>query len=1289
MGAARNIDIHGAKGGEEKPKTPTEAPDSLRSVAIAKMLIAVGEGEFEGTPTPRDIYLDNTPLQDPQGNMNFPNVKWEWRTGAVDQTYIQGIPSVENETTISTELRSGTPWVRAINNTQLSAVRVRFAWPALQSVDAGGNINGYRIEYKVELATDGGAYQQVLSEAVDGKTTSVYERTRRIDLPKATTGWLMRITRITVNQNNNKISDTMQIAGFTEVIDAKIRYPNTALLYIEFSAEQFRSIPAVTVETKLKKMQVPSNYDPVSRSYSGVWDGTFKQAWTDNAVWMTYDITTADRFGLGRRIKPWMVDKWELYRISQYCDQLVPDGKGGQEPRFICNLNLQSKADARSLLRDISAIYRGMTYWAQGQVFTLADMPRATDFDFAYTRANVLEGKFTYSSASERTRYTRALISYDNPLNNYDTDVTAVTDQKLQRRYGDNPLEISAIGCTRESEAQRRGKWALLTNSKDRAVTFKVGLDGRIPLPGYVIPIADELLAGRAIGGRISAVNGKVITLDRDTQAKPGDRLILNLPDGKCEGRTVQMVSGRQVTVTVAYSVTPEPELVWALDADDLAVPLYRVVSVARPEPGVFEISAVQYDPSKFAHIDTGARLEERPISVIPVTVVPPPASVTLTSSYAVNQGIAISTMNISWPAVAGAVAYDVEWRKDSGNWIKVQRTGSTSVDITGIYSGAYLARVRAVSAFEISSIWKNSSLTNLEGKTGLPPAVSFLTTTSLVYGIGIQWGFPPGAEDTQRTELWYSESPDLTTAVKLSDFSYPQAKHEMHALLPGASLFFWARLVDRSGNVGPFWPVPGAVNGQASTEQSDYEAYYAEKIGKGALYQSLREEIELITGDGPGSVNERLEEAKQELKDLIEQVNDALAYDPAKPYLKGDIVRLDQRLYQAKGPMPVGSAPPNATYWIDIGTILETTDALVSQVQIIETKIEEIDGKVLATATSVEALRSAARGDDGAGDLADAIKGWTSTADLAVERKTRASENDAMAQQLLTLGAQVGDNKSSLTVLEQVFASNRETSAAQITKLNSELSAVDQKANGTAQALSSLDTKVTNLDGKITSQAASNEALRASVRGDDGSGDLAGAIKAWESTAAISTEKKVRASEIEAQAKVSETLQSSIGQTSASVQTVSETVVQLNGKVLAQTTMKAQTIVDGRKVVSGLAFGANGEQSEFLIFAQRFAIVNEVSGKVDPMFVVENGQAVFNTAIISKAIIQEVVLGMVLRSPAVDSLGRPLLEINIPAGTFTLRSAGTGGSSLLNNDGLTVFDAGGVDRVSVGRLSV
>ncbi|MGH8447862.1 TipJ family phage tail tip protein [Pseudomonas sp.] len=1283
-----DIEIHGAKGGESKPKSPVESPDSLRSTNLAKILIAVGEGEFEGTPTARDIYLDNTPIQDASGAYNFTNVKWDWRSGSVEQTFIPGIPSIENETSLNIELRSGAPWVQSFTNLQLSAVRLRLATPRLASQDNEGNVNGYRIEYAVDVSTDGGSYQEVLVDALDGKTTTRYERSRRIDLPQATSGWQVRVRRITPNQNTDKIADTMFIAGHTQVIDAKLRYPNTALLFIEFDAEQFTNIPAVTVKCKARKWQVPSNYDPVARTYTGAWDGTMKQAWTNNPAWITYGICTDDRFGLGKRIKPWMVDKWELFRIAQYCDQLVPDGLGGQEPRFLCDMNLQGKADSWSLLRDISAIYRGMTYWAQGQLVMQADMPRAQDIDYVFTRSNVLDGVFNYGGASTKTRYTRCLVSYDNPANNYDTDVIPYADIPLQRRFGDKPTEISAIGCTRASEAMRRAKWAVLSNNQDRTVTFKTGMEGQIPLPGHIIPIADSVRAGREVGGRISEAAGRVIRLDRDTHAKAGDRLIINLPDGRAEGRTIQSVNGRGVTVTVAYSETPVADLQWALDADDLAIPLYRVLKTARTTEGDYEISALQYEPSKFGNIDTGARLEERPISVIPITVVPAPASVTITSNVSIDQGLAISTMNISWPAVNGAVAYDVEWRKDSGNWIKVQRTGSTSVDVTGIYSGAYVARVRSVSAFEISSIWKNSNLTNLEGKVGLPPAVSFLTTTSLVYGIGIQWGFPPGAEDTQRTELWYSQSADLTTAVKLSDFSYPQASHEMHSLLAGASLFFWARLVDRTGNVGPFFPVPGAVNGQASTKQSDYEAYYAEKIGKGALYQSLREEIELISGDGPGSVNERLEVAKEELEGLLGQITGAAPFDPAKPYPAGSFVQQDGHIYQATQAVPAGVTPPNVTYWKDIGTILETTNALSQQIALVSTKIEEIDGKVLATATSVEALRSAARGDDGAGDLADAIKGWTSTADLAVERKTRATENDAMAQQLLTLGAQVGENKSSLTVLEQVVATNRETAATQITQLKSDLGAVDQKATGNALAITGLDTKVTNLDGKITSQASSNESLRASVRGDDGSGDLAGAIKAWESTAAISTERKVRASEIEAQAKVSETLQSSIGQTSASVQTVSETVVRLDGRVSAQTTMKAQTIVDGRRVVSGLAFGSNGDQAEFLIFAQRFAIVNEISGKVDPMFVIENGQAVFNTAIISKAIIQEIILGMVLRSPAVDSKGRPLLEINIPAGTFTLRSSGTGGSSLLNNDGLTVFDGNEDKRVMVGRQS-
>ncbi|MFG8857064.1 host specificity protein J [Pseudomonas aeruginosa] len=1004
MGADVQQHLTGRKGGSSKPKQPSIARDSLQSVATAKLLLAVGEGEFAEGPSDQDIYLDNTPLMDASGNVNFPNVKWEWRSGSVDQDYIPGIPSVENETTVNVELRSDTPWVRSVTNTQLSAVRLRFAWPALQKQESSGDVNGYRIEYAVDVSTDGGAYQQVLLDAVGGKTTSRYERSQRIDLPAATTGWQVRVRRITPNQNSSLIADTMLIAGLTEVIDAKLRYPNTALLYIEFSAEQFSNIPAVTVECKARKVQVPTTYDPELRTYTGVWDGSFKSAWTNNPAWITYDISTNARFGLGKRIKPWMVDKWELYKIAQYCDQLVPDGKGGQEPRFLCDLNLQSRSQAWTLLRDIAAIYRGMSYWAQGQLVSQADMPRTADFDYVFTRANVIDGKMTYGAASARTRYSRALVSYDNPANNYDTDVTGYSDAPLLRRYGDNPVELSAIGCTRESEAQRRGKWAVLTSVQDRTITFATGMEGRIPLPGYIIPVADSLLAGREIGGRISAVAGRVVTLDRVTQAKAGDRLIINLPSGRAEGRTVQSVNGKAVTVTAAYSEAPEPELCWALDADDLAVQLYRVMSTKRDDNGQWTINGLQYEPSKFDHIDTGARLEERPISIIPVTTVQPPASVTLSSRWTIDQGLAVSTMTIIWPAVEGAVAYDVEWKKDSGNWIRLPRAGTTSVDVTGIYAGGYLARVRAVSAFDITSVWKSSILTQLSGKTGAPPALAFLRTTSGPWKIGLEWGFPAsGAADTAYTEIQQSVTPGGSeqNATALGLFAYPTDTHTLTSLAAGARLAFRGRLIDRTGNVGPWsaW-----VDGISSTDASEYNELITKEYVESALGEQFFENIEQIGGN---------------VDQLMEQY-----YDAGTVYQKGQIVRLNGRFYQALQDVPAGNPPPNPVYWADVGELVESVDALALRVTENAAAIEELDGVVQSSASSLDVLQAAARREPATGEKADALKGWDTIARAATEVIVRANEIEAQAKRVETVQAQTSANGAAIQTTQSVVAS-------------------------------------------------------------------------------------------------------------------------------------------------------------------------------------------------------------------------------------------------------------------------
>ncbi|HHN5958919.1 TPA: host specificity protein J, partial [Klebsiella pneumoniae] len=528
---ANNI-IKGRKGGGSKQRTPTEQPDDLQSVAKAKILLALGEGEFAGGLTGKDIYLDGTPLENADGSQNFSGVSWEFRPGTQAQTYIQGIPGTENEISVGLEVSSKTAWTHTFTNTQLSAVRFRLKWPSLMKQEDDGDVVGNTVRYAIDLQTDGGAWQTVLETAVSGKTTTGYERSHRIDLPQACSTWTLRLRKISPDANSVKTGDVMTLQSYTEVIDAKLRYPNTALLYIEFDSSQFNgSIPQISCEPRGRVIRVPDNYNPETREYTGVWTGGFKWAWTDNPAWIYYDIVIADRFGLGNRLSSANISKWTLYQIAQYCDQLVPDGRGGDgmEPRYTCNVYVQERNDAYTVLRDFAAIFRGMTCWNGEQIVVLADMPR--DVDFTYTRANIV-GKPRYSSSSSQVRYTNALVSWSDPDNAYADAMEPAFIPELVSRYSFNQLEMTAIGCTRQSEAHRKGLWGILTNNKDRMVEIDVGLDGRIPQPGYIIALADELLAGRVNGGRISAVNGRVITLDRDVDAKPGERLQLNLPSG-------------------------------------------------------------------------------------------------------------------------------------------------------------------------------------------------------------------------------------------------------------------------------------------------------------------------------------------------------------------------------------------------------------------------------------------------------------------------------------------------------------------------------------------------------------------------------------------------------------------------------------------------------------------------------------------------------------------------------------------------------------------------------------
>lgn len=865
------LDIIGHKGkGGGSARVPVEAADSLRSISYARVLDLISEGEIAGFAAPdgslrpagqeaKSVYLDGTPLMADDGTLAYSNVYLDWRAGTQHQSYIPGFPSVESETAVGVELRSGTPWTRAVTNTQLSAVRVRLSVLALSKTNtSNGDITGHRVEYAIDVATDGGAYQQVLLAAFDGKTTTQYSRSHRVDLPAATTGWSIRVRRITANANSATIADTTRVESITEVIDAKLRYPMSALVGIRVDAQQFQSIPTRAYLIKGRILKVPTNYDPIARTYSGVWDGTFKLAWSNNPAWVFYDLVLSDRYGVGHLISSAQVDKWALYQIAQWCDVLVSDGKGGTEPRFTCNAYIQSQADAWKLLQDLVSVFRGIAYWAGGQVMTGADMP--SDPVYTFTQANVIEGRFTYSGSARKTRHTVALVSWNDPADQYRAKVAYVEDRDGIARYGVRQVSLTAFGCTSEAQAQRAGQWALLTaRLETETVSFSVGLDGVIPAPGKIIAVADANRAGRRIGGRIKAASGRVVTVDKlPAEAAVGDTLTVALPSGITQTLAISAINGDAVTVADDWSALPQPEAVWLLQSTTLKAQLFRVLGIAEGKgegegrPLQFDITAVRHEPGKYAAIDNGVRIDPRPISVIPPGIQPPPTGVLITSHSVIEQGIARHVMTISWDAAEAATEYEVQWRRDSGEWVTVPRTGGLSVDIPGVYTGQYLARVRAINARDIGSIWATGVLTSVQGKTGTPPAVTMLTATlNRVFGIGLAWAFPAGAEDTQRTEIWYSTTSNRADAVKLADLAYPQYQHDLMGLSAGAELWFWARLVDRSGNVGPWYPSGAGVRGQASTDAAPILQYLAGQIGSTQLAQEVLDQIESAGGAG------------------------------------------------------------------------------------------------------------------------------------------------------------------------------------------------------------------------------------------------------------------------------------------------------------------------------------------------------------------------------------------------------------------------------------------------------
>ncbi|MGU3241708.1 phage tail protein [Enterobacter hormaechei] len=1206
--------ITGRKGGSSSSRTPTEQPDDLQSVAKAKILVALGEGEFAGQLTGKDIYLDGTALENADGSQNFSGVTWEFRAGTQAQKYIQGIPGTENEISVGTEVTSATAWTRTFTNTQLSAVRLRLKWPSLFKQEDDGDLVGYSVNYAIDLQTDGGTWQTVLNTSVTGKTTSGYERSHRIDLPQAGSTWTIRLRKITADANSAKIGDTMTLQSFTEVIDAKLRYPNTALLYIEFDSSQFNgSIPQISCEPRGRVIRVPDTYDPETRSYSGTWTGAFKWAWTDNPAWIFYDLVVSDRFGLGHRLTAANIDKWTLYQVAQYCDQMVPDGKGGDgtEPRYTCNVYIQDRNDAYTVLRDFAAIFRGMTYWGGDQIVALADMPR--DVDYSYTRANVVGGRFTYSSSTTKTRYTTALVSWSDPGNAYADAMEPVFEQALVARYGFNQLEMTAIGCTRQSEANRKGRWGILTNNKDRVVSFDVGLDGNIPQPGYIIAVADELLSGKVMGGRISAVNGRVIKLDRVADAAAGDRLILNLPSGASQSRTIQAVNGESVTVTTAYSETPQAEAVWVVESNELYAQQYRVVSVADNDDGTFTITGAWHDPDKYARIDTGAIIDQRPVSVIPPGNQSPPANIVISSFSVVQQNISVETMRVSWDQAQNAIAYEAQWRRNDGNWVNVPRSSTTSFDVPGIYAGRYLVRVRAINAAEISSGWGYSEEKTLTGKVGNPPKpVGFIASDNVFFGIELSWGFPANTDDTLKTEIQYSLTGTEEDAMLLADVPYPQRKYQQMGLKAGQIFWYRAQLVDRSGNESGYteW-----VRGQASIDVSDITDVILEEIKDSEVFKDLiesavdsseklaelseaikenadglaaavgsnKQTAEAIIGNALAIADVVVRQTAQQGANsaTFEQLREVIATETEARVT--DVTRLEAKTEQNEaGITEVRQALSDETQ-----ARATAVDQLTASTQVISDKAESASGKADAASGKADAAEQASSQNtadittlrqvvtDTTSSMASRLEelgARTDTASGGIQSNSIALITSTLAQvdQQVRLSAQYGDSKASIDRIDNVMASDREATARSLLSLQTDV-------NGNKAAINSLNQTFSNYQQATATQI---NGITATINGH---------------TSAITTN--------------------------------AQAIANVNGDLKAMYSIKVAVDANGKQYAAGMGIGVentpSGMQSQVLFLADRFAVMTQAGGAVTLPFVIQNGQVFINDAFFRDASIQ------------------------------------------------------------------
>lgn len=854
----------GGKDGGGGGRTPVESPDSLRSRQYARVVDLVSEGEIVGLVDGlKSIYLNDTPIQNADGSYNFSGVTMASRVGTQSQDYIPGFASVEAETAVSVPVENATPVVRSISNANANAVRVTVSIPQLsQQNTSNGDLGGTSVSIAIDVQTAGGGYVEKISDTISGKTTSRYQRAYRIELT-GTGPWDVRVRRLTADSTSSALNNATYWDSYTEIVDAKLRYPNSALVAMSIDSERFNAIPSRGYEIKGLLVRIPSNYNPETRAYTGIWDGTFTTAWTDNPAWCFYDMVTNARYGLGAFIDASQVDKWALYEIAQHCDELVPDGYGGMEPRFTCSLYLQSQEEAFKVINDMAAIFCGMAFWGAGSIIPVQDAP--ADPVKLFTHANVVpsaEGMyFNYAGSSVKTRHTVALVSWNDPADRYRQKIEYVEDLEGIALYGIVQTEVVALGCTSRGQAHRYGRRILYTERKETETNnFRAGLDGLDLAPGDVFQTTDPVRAGVRLGGRLIAATADTLTLDADVtlDGSATYTLWVVLPNGAVESRAVVTGAGTTSVLAVSpdFSDAPQAMAMWVLAASNLAPETWRAISISEADGGMIaEISALKYSPNKYLEIEQGIVLEALPTSSLSATQGAPAGFIISEDLYLITPSVVGARITASWQG--NAARYELQYRIRGGNWSTIQAT-ATSVDIQPVEAGTYEFRLTAISTLGVRSI-PVPATKEIYGKTAAPAQVGNFVVTK-VGGVAIAvWALVADLDVRVGGRIVVRHSPMVSGAtwqdgVVLEEFT----GDSVTGLLPLITGTYMVKAKDSSGiysqTAVSFIATEGMVTGfntiATSTQDSAYPGVKSNTV---VIAGVLRLDTELQFDEAPG----------------------------------------------------------------------------------------------------------------------------------------------------------------------------------------------------------------------------------------------------------------------------------------------------------------------------------------------------------------------------------------------------------------------------------------------------